>query len=316
MTIYRGAALPIALLFLSTTIVGEEIEIGSYVDGAISNTAPVVFGEEVRVDFIFVGDGLPAVGSYNLLLRWDHTRLEFKRFEFGDALGREFLGEAESTLTVIGENEFDPFWWATFSQTSFLDVEALEDHQPVTFLGGTAVFEVIDPTLTVLGGNMGFGFANPGWGVVNYMRDAAGAPIICDFCSACPLPLSPEFLESSPLGDLVHASIGEPLQFTVSAVDLDDAVLSMSVYGTPPGAVHSAYPPPHAGFVATTLSWVPSRPGLYAIEYEASDGDPTTEDPRESVRILVSGAWPPTAIRWYPLPVTPVFRGVRAAGSR
>jgi hypothetical protein len=266
----------------------EEIEVGSYVDGAISNTAPVAFGQEVRVDFVFVGDGFPAVGAYNLILRWNSARLALRGITFGDALGVEARGDAVSAVTIIGENPFDNFWLATFSQTSLLELAELHDHQPATFLGASATFEVIDPSLTVLGGNMGFGFISPDTGIDTYMRDGNGDPISCNFCSACPLPDAPEFIGGAPLGELLVLEVGEHVQFTVSAADTDDRFLSLVASGTPAGASHSPYPPPLSNPVSTTFDWVPDRTGIFEIEYVAGDGDPTTEDPRGSVLILVT----------------------------
>jgi len=274
-----------ALLLLPTSArAQEDVEIGSYVAGGISSTAPIVFGEEVRVDFIFKSDGFPAVGAYDLLLRWDHDRLRFKGMDFGDGLGLAARGESTSSLVEIGENPFDPFWWATFSQTSFLGIQELSDHQPSIFRGATAIFEVMDPTLSVLGGSVGFGRAAS---LDNYVRDANGNPLSFNCCNACPLPLAPEFSNGGPFSGAIFATVGQPIQFTVTATDGDSHFLTLSATGTPDGAVHSPYPPPRWNPVTTTFNWVPLRPGVARIEYRVADTDPTTEDDLETVLILV-----------------------------
>jgi len=74
-------------------------------------------------------------------------------------------------------------------------------------------------------------------------------------------------------------SVGELLQFTVSAVDPDGDLLSYSVSNLPPGASFNA--------ATRTFSWKPLSPGTYtSIQFRVSDGSLTDSD---TITITVTG---------------------------
>jgi len=272
------------LILAPAPLAFEDVQIGTYVGGGTSNTAPVAFGEIVRVDFFFQSDGIPAVGAYNLLLRWDHARLRFAGIEFGDGLGSLALGEATVSVVEIGENPHDPFWWATFGQTTLLGRDELRELQPTLFRGATALFEVIDPSMTILGGAMGFGRHAS---LDNYVRSESGQELSFNCCSACPLPQQPEITSSVPPGRTLFAQVGQPIEFTVTATDGDDLFLNLTAAGTPRSADHFPYPPPTRVPVTTTFRWIPSEPGITHVRYRAADASPFTEDALASVLIVV-----------------------------
>ncbi len=98
-------ALVASLLLLTGPLARPDVRIASFVDGAISNTAPISSGETFRVDFYAISGlergGAPSIGSYDLLLRWNTKDFELQGIEFSDRLGSEARGESTTDVEVM-----------------------------------------------------------------------------------------------------------------------------------------------------------------------------------------------------------------------
>ena len=78
-------------------------------------------------------------------------------------------------------------------------------------------------------------------------------------------------------------TVNNPLNFSVSATDIDNDIIILSAGNLPPGAVFNTVT--NAGTVSNTFSWAVAAPvGIYTTTFHADDG---TTNSSETVTITV-----------------------------
>jgi hypothetical protein len=85
----------------------------------------------------------------------------------------------------------------------------------------------------------------------------------------------PTYDPLSPCGSTLTVAAGNPLSYTVTAVDVDVAdMVTLDAVGVPAGAMHTPSLPTMGNPVSSTFDWTPTvaDAGTYVITYSAFDG--------------------------------------------